>query len=117
MESNYVNYLISGLLIAFGWSGVIPAIHLVSTYEATLVMRQVAVEWIILMSFLYTASAVTYATRIPERFFPGKCDIWVSYFYNVEKFQSLEQRTDYRINVLLASMQKSIPKITLFIEG
>ena len=88
LESNYVNYLISGLLIAFGWSGVIPAIHLVSTYEATLVMRQVAVEWIILMSFLYTASAVTYATRIPERFFPGKCDIWVSYFYNVEKFQS-----------------------------
>ncbi|CAH3144227.1 unnamed protein product [Porites lobata] len=66
----------AGLLIAFGWSGVIPAVHLVSTHEATLVMRQVAVEWIILMSFLYTASAVTYATRIPERFFPGKCDIW-----------------------------------------
>ena len=30
------------------------------------------------MSLLYTASAVTYATRIPERFLPGKCDIWVS---------------------------------------
>lgn len=66
----------AGLLVAFGWSGIIPAVHLISVYEATLVMRQVAVEWIVLMCVLYTASAVTYATRIPERFFPGKFDIW-----------------------------------------
>lgn len=66
------------LLVAFGWSGIIPAIHLTSMYGVQLVMRLVALDWMGLMSFLYTASAVTYATRIPERFFPGKCDIWVS---------------------------------------
>ena len=66
------------LLVIFGWSGIIPAIHLFSLYEVELVMRMVAIQWMGVMSFLYTASAVTYATRIPERFFPGKCDIWVS---------------------------------------
>ncbi|EFO85245.1 hypothetical protein CRE_24680 [Caenorhabditis remanei] len=30
------------------------------------------------MAFLYLLGAALYATRTPERFFPGKCDIWVS---------------------------------------
>ncbi|XP_068728267.1 adiponectin receptor protein-like [Montipora capricornis] len=64
------------LLVAFGWSGIIPAIHLIALYGVHLVMRLVALQWMGLMSLLYTASAVTYATRIPERFLPGKCDIW-----------------------------------------
>ena len=72
----YLLFLV--LLVVFGWSGIIPAIHLMSVYGVTLVMRQVAMGWMALMCFLYTASAITYATRIPERFFPGKCDIWVS---------------------------------------
>ncbi|PIO52523.1 hypothetical protein TELCIR_26171 [Teladorsagia circumcincta] len=28
------------------------------------------------MAFLYLLGALLYATRTPERFFPGKCDIW-----------------------------------------
>ena len=28
------------------------------------------------MAFLYMAGAFLYAMRIPERFFPGKCDYW-----------------------------------------
>ncbi|KAK2725344.1 hypothetical protein QYM36_001704 [Artemia franciscana] len=32
--------------------------------------------WIILMGVLYIGGAVLYTLRIPERFYPGKCDIW-----------------------------------------
>ncbi|KAJ8262046.1 hypothetical protein GJAV_G00161490 [Gymnothorax javanicus] len=32
--------------------------------------------WLFLMATLYITGACLYAARIPERFFPGKCDIW-----------------------------------------
>ena len=38
---------------------------------------QVAIGWLILMGCLYITGALLYAVRIPERFFPGKLDIWV----------------------------------------
>ena len=36
-----------------------------------------AFHWLLLMACLYLLGATLYATRTPERFFPGKCDIWV----------------------------------------
>ena len=65
-------------MLSFGYCGFIPVIHLICLYGITLAYRQAAGGWVALMCILYTASAVMYATRIPERFFPGKCDIWVS---------------------------------------
>ena len=41
---------------------------------------QVAIGWLILMGCLYITGALLYAVRIPERFFPGKLDIWVRNF-------------------------------------
>lgn len=76
--SNLMPFTFLGLVISFGYSGFIPAIHLIAEYGLTLAYRQAAGGWVALMCLLYTASAVMYATRIPERFFPGKCDIWVS---------------------------------------
>lgn len=76
--SNLTVMCFTGLVISFGYSGFIPAIHLIAEYGLTLAYRQAAGGWVSLMCLLYTASAVMYATRIPERFFPGKCDIWVS---------------------------------------
>lgn len=34
--------------------------------------------WFFLMAVMYITGAGLYAARIPERFFPGKFDIWVS---------------------------------------
>ncbi|POI19429.1 hypothetical protein CIB84_016826 [Bambusicola thoracicus] len=34
------------------------------------------IGWLALMACLYITGAALYAARIPERFFPGKCDIW-----------------------------------------
>lgn len=32
--------------------------------------------WLLSMALLYLVGALLYATRTPERFFPGKFDIW-----------------------------------------
>merc|ERR1712150_316891 len=37
---------------------------------------EASMYWMILMGVLYSTGAVLYATRTPERFLPGKCDIW-----------------------------------------
>nr|XP_014434382.2 LOW QUALITY PROTEIN: adiponectin receptor protein 2-like [Pelodiscus sinensis] len=34
------------------------------------------IGWLFLMALLYILGAALYAARVPERFFPGKCDIW-----------------------------------------
>ncbi|KAJ7373754.1 Adiponectin receptor protein 2 [Desmophyllum pertusum] len=66
----------TGLFLTFGCSGVVPSIHFTVAYGVSLAHRQAAVGWMALMGVLYIAGAVMYATRVPERFFPGKCDIW-----------------------------------------
>lgn len=67
-----------GLFLTFGCSGIVPAIHFMVAYGVTTAHRQASVGWMALMGLLYILGAVMYASRIPERFFPGKCDIWVS---------------------------------------
>lgn len=34
--------------------------------------------WLVLMGLLYILGAALYALRVPERWFPGKCDLLVS---------------------------------------
>lgn len=67
-----------GLYVALGLSGVIPAVHYVSVNSFLTAIQGGGLGWMILMAVLYISGAVLYAIRIPERFFPGKCDIWVS---------------------------------------
>jgi len=65
-------WLRAGLFMGFGLSGVIPAIHhLVSEG-----FFNSSFGWLLLMAGLYILGALLYAMRVPERFFPGKCDIW-----------------------------------------
>lgn len=66
----------AGLFLTFGCSGLVPSIHFMVAYGVTLAHRQASVGWMALMGVLYIAGAIMYATRIPERWFPGKCDIW-----------------------------------------
>lgn len=67
-----------GLFLTFGCSGIVPAIHFMVAYGVTMAHRQASVGWMALMGLLYITGAIMYATRTPERFCPGKCDIWVS---------------------------------------
>ena len=69
---------LTGVFIFFGLSGIAPATHygIVNGWEKSL--EEVAIGWLILMGSLYITGALFYAMRIPERFFPGKLDIWVN---------------------------------------
>ena len=75
---SFIVCFLLGLFLTFGCSGVVPAIHFMVAYGVTMAHRQASVGWMALMGLLYILGAIMYATRIPERFFPGKCDIWVS---------------------------------------
>jgi adiponectin receptor len=56
---------------------VIPAIHYIITDGFWKAINFAALGWLVLMAVLYIVGALIYACRIPERIFPGKCDIWV----------------------------------------
>ncbi|CAG5134603.1 unnamed protein product [Candidula unifasciata] len=65
----------AGVFVCLGLSGVIPAMHYVITDGFWHAFNFAAMGWLVLMALLYIVGAVIYAARIPERIFPGKCDI------------------------------------------
>ena len=79
-SATFVDYdlCFSGVFIAFGLSGFVPASHYVITDGLYSAIHDAALGWLLLMAVLYIAGAVIYAVRIPERIWPGKFDIWVS---------------------------------------
>uniref|UniRef100_A0A3B1IUL2 Adiponectin receptor 1a n=1 Tax=Astyanax mexicanus TaxID=7994 RepID=A0A3B1IUL2_ASTMX len=73
------NKLISkryGVFMGLGLSGIVPTMHF--TIEEGFVKATTVGQmgWFYLMGAMYITGAGLYAARIPERFFPGKCDIW-----------------------------------------
>lgn len=71
--------LFTGMFIALGLSGVIPALHFVISDGFDQAVNNASLGWLCLMAVLYIVGALIYAFRVPERIFPGKFDIWVSY--------------------------------------
>lgn len=67
----------AGVFVTFGLSSVIPAIHYGFIEGWFNKVSQKSLGWLSLMGILYIAGATLYAIRIPERFFPGKFDIWL----------------------------------------
>ncbi|XP_034127184.1 adiponectin receptor protein isoform X2 [Drosophila guanche] len=66
----------AGVFMSFGLSGVIPAIHYSVMEGWFSQMSRASLGWLILMGLLYIIGALLYALRVPERWFPGKFDIW-----------------------------------------
>eukprot|EP00794_Sanderia_malayensis_P018038 gene18038-19845_t len=66
----------AGLFLCLGCSGFIPSIHLIIAHGFFRGVQQGALGWLLLMGALYIIGALLYAFRVPERFFPGKCNIW-----------------------------------------
>lgn len=67
-----------GVFLGLGLSGIIPTLHYVISEGFLKAATIGQIGWLMLMASLYITGAALYAARIPERFFPGKCDIWVS---------------------------------------
>ena len=55
----------------------VPAFHFLITDGFHKIVVEGSFYWLISMAFLYIFGAFIYAMRIPERFYPGKFDIWV----------------------------------------
>lgn len=70
--------LFPGVFVGLGLSGVVPTLHFVISEGLIKATTMGQMGWLLLMATLYITGACLYAARIPERFFPGKCDIWVS---------------------------------------
>ncbi|KAL3270949.1 hypothetical protein HHI36_021454 [Cryptolaemus montrouzieri] len=68
----------AGVFMTFGLSGLVPAIHFGVREGYRNVPAMEALGWLFLMGFLYVIGALFYTLRVPERFFPGKFDIWLS---------------------------------------
>lgn len=66
----------AGVFMGFGLSGVIPAVHYLVAEGWVRAIYHASFGWLCLMGSLYIIGALFYALRVPERFFPGKCDIW-----------------------------------------
>lgn len=71
-------YVCVGVFVGLGLSGVVPTLHFVISEGLIKATTMGQMGWLLLMATLYITGACLYAARIPERFFPGKCDIWVS---------------------------------------
>ncbi|MEQ2177896.1 Adiponectin receptor protein 1, partial [Goodea atripinnis] len=67
----------AGVFMGLGLSGIVPTMHF--TIEEGFVKATTVGQmgWFYLMGAMYITGAGLYAARIPERFFPGKCDIWI----------------------------------------
>ncbi|XP_076016185.1 adiponectin receptor protein 2-like [Genypterus blacodes] len=66
----------AGVFVGLGLSGVVPTLHFVISEGLIKATAIGQIGWLLLMATLYITGACLYAARIPERFFPGKCDIW-----------------------------------------
>jgi adiponectin receptor len=65
----------AGVFTTFGLIGVIPALHYGAVEGFFSNFTLISLGWLLLMGFLYISGALLYALRVPERFFPGKCDL------------------------------------------
>lgn len=64
-----------GLFVFMALVGVIPATHYM-TSDAAFHVIWIPMLWVITMTFFYLTGGLAYASCVPERIFPGKCDIW-----------------------------------------
>lgn len=67
------------VFILFGISGIIPGIHWLSLNNEMFFVETAlrnSFYRLLTMGALYLIGTTLYALRIPERYFPGKCDIW-----------------------------------------
>ncbi|XP_073675008.1 adiponectin receptor protein 1b isoform X1 [Garra rufa] len=65
-----------GVFLGLGLSGLVPTMHFTIAEGFVKATTVGQMGWFYLMGAMYISGAALYAARIPERYFPGKCDIW-----------------------------------------
>ena len=73
---------ISAFFLALGCSAVVPVTHMIILDGFQEGFRKGQVSWLLIMGICYISGTLLYAMRIPERYFPGKCNLVVRKFIN-----------------------------------
>ncbi|KAJ2956473.1 hypothetical protein NQZ79_g7652 [Umbelopsis isabellina] len=66
----------TSLFLAMGLSGIIPIGHGVITFGLKMALTSISLGHMIAMGAFYVVGALIYGNRIPERWYPGKFNIW-----------------------------------------
>ncbi|KAH6616469.1 hemolysin-III related-domain-containing protein [Boeremia exigua] len=66
------------MFVLMGLSAVFPVLHGIKLYGVEHLRKSVGLDWVVLQGVLYIAGAGLYAARIPEKWAPGRFDIWGS---------------------------------------
>jgi len=66
------------MFVLMGLSAVFPVLHGITLYGVEHLRKSVGLDWVVLQGVLYIAGAGLYAARIPEKWAPGRFDIWGS---------------------------------------
>jgi adiponectin receptor len=64
------------MFVLMGLSAVFPVLHGVKLYGVEHLRTSIGLDWVVLQGVLYIVGAVIYASRVPEKWAPGKYDIW-----------------------------------------
>ncbi|XP_036389620.1 adiponectin receptor protein 1-like isoform X1 [Megalops cyprinoides] len=77
LTHTFASWLLStGVFMGLGLSGIVPTMHFTIAEGFVKATTVGQMGWFYLMGAMYITGAGLYAARIPERYFPGKCDIW-----------------------------------------
>lgn len=66
----------AAIFVAYGLTGVSPVIASISRFGVNETIRRSALPWLLLEAFCYIFGAFLYGVRFPEKFAPGKFDLW-----------------------------------------
>lgn len=66
----------AAMFVAFGLSAVLPIVTGIFYYGFSEIYLRIQVKWVLLGGIFYITGAVLYGVRFPEKYAPGKYDIW-----------------------------------------
>ncbi|KAH4415117.1 hypothetical protein HBH92_073680 [Parastagonospora nodorum] len=66
------------MFVLMGLSAVFPVLHGIQLYGVAHMRKAAGMDWVVLQGVLYITGAAIYAARVPEKWSPGKYDIWGS---------------------------------------
>jgi adiponectin receptor len=66
------------MFVMMGLSAVVPVIHGLKLYGLEQMRKTIGLDWVVLQGVLYILGAGIYAARVPEKWNPGRFDIWGS---------------------------------------
>ncbi|ORX81252.1 HlyIII-domain-containing protein [Basidiobolus meristosporus CBS 931.73] len=66
----------TNLFLAMGLSGILPLGHAIWVNGWANAVQKLSLKWFASMGLTYVSGALIYASRIPERWYPGRFDYW-----------------------------------------